>query len=391
MAQKPKGSVSKSATGVDAAGSNIRVAVRIRPFSAAELADGGGSTPVLEVLGNTILAKAVDRFGLESDYAQEKSFTYDQVFASIDKDSQNFATQEHVFEGVGVPILENALDAYNGCLLAYGQTGSGKSHSVTGELNSNVEKGLLPRACERLFEMVEKRKQEGPMQATVLASYLEIYQEKLFDLQAGTHSDLPVRLHPTLGPHVPQLIETPVRNIKEVKEVLAFGNTNRAVAATAMNAKSSRSHAVFTIDLRISHGGVAGKDMQSKIHFVDLAGSEKQKKTHASGERLQEGIAINVSLSALSRVIQALSAAQGKMAQPPFRESKLTLLLKDALSGNSRTVLLACISPSRTNLEESITTLEFASRCKLIKTNAKKNEQDKKNIARKPFIREEAN
>ncbi|CAJ1420571.1 unnamed protein product [Effrenium voratum] len=161
-----------------------------------------------------------------------------------------------------------------------------------------------------------------------------------------------------------------------VNELLDFGAKNRAVGATSMNANSSRSHAIFTLDIRLSYSGSKGKDLQSRIHFVDLAGSEKQKKTHASGERLQEGIAINQSLSSLSRVIQALAGTSG--IQPVFRESKLTLLLKEALSGNSRTVLLACISPARSNHDESVSTLEFAARCKLIKTHAKKNEQDKK-------------
>ncbi|CAJ1373929.1 unnamed protein product [Effrenium voratum] len=214
------------------------------------------------------------------------------------------------------------------------------------------------------------------LEMAVLASYLEIYQEKMFDLLVSTRTDLQVRLHPTLGPHVPGLIQSPVTNSKEVNELLDFGAKNRAVGATSMNANSSRSHAIFTLDIRLSYSGSKGKDLQSRIHFVDLAGSEKQKKTHASGERLQEGIAINQSLSSLSRVIQALAGTSG--IQPVFRESKLTLLLKEALSGNSRTVLLACISPARSNHDESVSTLEFAARCKLIKTHAKKNEQDKK-------------
>eukprot|EP00435_Cladocopium_sp_Y103_P021946 s3346_g5.t1 len=259
----------------------------------------------------------------------------------------------------------------------------GRQVDRLGDPGSEKEKGLLPRSCERLFEMLEKQKEqvqtEGtPLQTTVLASYLEIYQEKMYDLLVNTRTDLQVRLHPTLGPHVPGLIQSPVTTSQEVHELLDFGAKNRAVGATSMNANSSRSHAVFTLDIRLSYSGATAKDLQSCIHFVDLAGSEKQKKTHASGERLQEGIAINQSLSSLSRVIQALSGSSG--IQPVFRESKLTLLLKEALSGNSRTVLLACISPARSNFDESVSTLEFAARCKLIKTNAKKNEQDKREL-----------
>eukprot|EP00434_Breviolum_minutum_P033111 symbB.v1.2.029296.t1/scaffold3192.1/size63200/1 len=261
------------------------------------------------------------------------------------------------------------------------------SPQMLGDPGSEKEKGLLPRSCERLFDMIEKQKDQvkeasgdgtQTLQTTVLASYLEIYQEKMYDLLVNTRTDLQVRLHPTLGPHVPGLIQSPVTKSAEVHELLDFGAKNRAVGATSMNANSSRSHAVFTLDIRLSYSGATAKDLQSCIHFVDLAGSEKQKKTHASGERLQEGIAINQSLSSLSRVIQALSGSSG--IQPVFRESKLTLLLKEALSGNSRTVLLACISPAKSNHDESISTLEFAARCKLIKTNAKKNEQDKREL-----------
>jgi len=352
---------------------NIRVAVRIRPFNAKELSEGLASETVLEVQDSTVVT-----YG---EFAKEKRYNFDSVFKSVDPTKG--ASQADVFQELGIPILENALDAYNGCIMAYGQTGSGKSHSVLGDPASEKEKGLLPRSCERLFEMIEKQKEqvqkEGtPLQTTVLASYLEIYQEKMYDLLVNTRTDLQVRLHPTLGPHVPGLIQSPVTTSHEVHELLDFGAKNRAVGATSMNANSSRSHAIFTLDIRLSYSGATAKDLQSCIHFVDLAGSEKQKKTHASGERLQEGIAINQSLSSLSRVIQALSGSSG--IQPVFRESKLTLLLKEALSGNSRTVLLACVSPARSNFDESVSTLEFAARCKLIKTNAKKNEQDKREL-----------
>ncbi|CAE7224757.1 Kif14 [Symbiodinium natans] len=287
---------------------------------------------------------------------------------------------------------------------------SGSAHSDNEDVPEKQMALDRPRACECLFEMISKQKQDvekasTPLQTAVLASYLEIYQEKMYDLLVNTRTDLQVRLHPALGPHVPGLIQSPVSTSKEVRELLDFGAKNRAVGATSMNANSSRSHAVFTLDIRLSYSGPQARDLQSRIHFVDLAGSEKQKKTHASGERLQEGIAINQSLSALSRVIQALAGTAGSGVLPVFRESKLTLLLKarvirvirgdgvmlkfqgrsafarqDALSGNSRTVLLACVSPARANFEESISTLEFAARCKLIKTNAKKNEQDKREL-----------
>jgi len=365
-------------------GNNIRVAVRVRPFNAREVQSNAAEQCAFDCFSTSVVTRNCGDVTTFSEYTRAgRTFNFDDVFTSVDKNAPRFATQQSVFEGIGLPILENALDAYNGCLLAYGQTGAGKSHSIMGDVSSDVEKGLMPRACEELFNMVERRRADAEaqgtqIQAAILASYLEIYQEKMYDLLVSTRSDLQVRLHKDLGPHVPGLTQTPVQNMQEVHELLDFGAKNRVVGATSMNASSSRSHAVFTIDLRITITTPGGtKDLQSKVKFVDLAGSEKQKKTGATGERLQEGIAINQSLSALSRVIQALAGTAGKNVQPPFRESKLTLLLKDALSGNSRTVLLACISPSTFNLEESVSTLEFASRCKLIKTNAKKNEQDK--------------
>eukprot|EP00449_Zooxanthella_nutricula_P025494 CAMPEP_0198524968 /NCGR_PEP_ID=MMETSP1462-20131121/23062_1 /TAXON_ID=1333877 /ORGANISM="Brandtodinium nutriculum, Strain RCC3387" /LENGTH=1454 /DNA_ID=CAMNT_0044254711 /DNA_START=56 /DNA_END=4420 /DNA_ORIENTATION=- len=372
---------------------NIRVAVRIRPLNAREVSAGGPTAAAIQVCGKSVsIAKEAPNDGARgpavtiSEYLRPgRTWNFDEVYDSIDK-SGTAATQEDVFEGIGVPILENALDAYNGCLFAYGQTSSGKSHSIMGDPSSGADKGVLPRACERLFDMIARKTEQlaasgTPMQTTVLASYLEIYQEKLFDLLTATRSDLQVRLHKDLGPHVPGLIQAPVASMSDVSELIDFGAKNRAVGATSMNAHSSRSHAVFTIDLHIAMAMDGGtRDLRSKVSFVDLAGSEKQKKTGATGERLQEGIAINQSLSTLSRVIQSLTGCFGKNMVVPFRDSKLTLLLKDALSGNSRTVLLACVSPAAFNLEETVSTLEFASKCKLVKTSAKQNQEDKREL-----------
>lgn len=348
----------------------IRVALRCRPFNQRELNEGGAAESAICCTDNAVIAGVAGR--------DAKTFGYDHVFGSGD-------TQETVFEGVGRQLLENALSAYNGCIFAYGQTGSGKTHSMVGDVNSATERGILPRACARLFEMItEKRKSDATFQATVLASYLEIYNEKLFDLLVGgsleARTELPVRLHPDLGPIVPNLTECPMDSEHEALELFDFGTKRRAVGATQMNAQSSRSHAVFTIQIRmlvISASGVV--ESQSRVHFVDLAGSEKQKKSGATGSRLKEGININQSLSTLGRVISDLTKPGGR-SLPPFRDSKLTMLLKDALMGNSRTELLACCSPARMNLDETISTLEFAARCKLVKTSAKKNEEARGDI-----------
>eukprot|EP00929_Paragymnodinium_shiwhaense_P047341 TRINITY_DN24014_c0_g1_i1.p1 TRINITY_DN24014_c0_g1~~TRINITY_DN24014_c0_g1_i1.p1 ORF type:complete len:1058 (-),score=256.80 TRINITY_DN24014_c0_g1_i1:379-3552(-) len=349
---------------------NIRVAVRCRPFNVRELAEEGGEASSLTCASPDVKIK------------NGKTYSFDHV-AGCD------AAQEDVFAAVGERLLEDALNAYNGCIFAYGQTGSGKSFSMVGDIHNDVEKGILPRACVKLFEMLaaaKSKSESGRFEATVLATYLEIYNEKVFDLLtsdrgvASGSSELQMRYHPQVGAIVVGLTECPMATFQEAFELFDFGAKNRAVAATQMNAVSSRSHAVFTIQIRTKEATAGGSvESQAKIHFVDLAGSEKQKKTGAVGDRLKEGIGINQSLTTLGRVISELTKP-GSKAVPPFRDSKLTLLLKDALMGNSRTELLACISPSEFNIDESISTLEFAARCKLVKTSAKKNEQSKVDV-----------
>eukprot|EP00929_Paragymnodinium_shiwhaense_P043142 TRINITY_DN2222_c0_g1_i1.p1 TRINITY_DN2222_c0_g1~~TRINITY_DN2222_c0_g1_i1.p1 ORF type:complete len:1548 (+),score=600.21 TRINITY_DN2222_c0_g1_i1:54-4697(+) len=348
---------------------SIKVLVRVRPFNQMELKDPQGSQAAF-----TLQAPCTLQCG--DDTSGKKVRSYDYVFAS-DPAGRCFGTQEDVFRQVGMPLLENAMHSYNGCLFAYGQTGSGKSHSVLGDATSEEHKGILPRSCEHLFELLEREKIErkGAFTSDVRATYLEIYNERIGDLLVTkTVRDLVVRVHPTLGPNVPGLTEAPVASYADVNELLNFGAKNRIIAATNMNAQSSRSHAIFSIDIRMTRDG---KDSQSRIHFVDLAGSERQKKTGAAGDRLKEGIGINQSLTVLGKVISSLTSGK-KGEVPPFRESKLTLLLKEALSGNSKTVLVACVSPSLFNFDETTSTLDFATRCKLIKTSAKKNEVDRR-------------
>eukprot|EP00927_Polykrikos_kofoidii_P040671 TRINITY_DN34719_c0_g1_i2.p1 TRINITY_DN34719_c0_g1~~TRINITY_DN34719_c0_g1_i2.p1 ORF type:complete len:1129 (-),score=240.23 TRINITY_DN34719_c0_g1_i2:44-3430(-) len=357
----------------DDGANNIRVAVRCRPFNARELSEAGGDEPALECECGTVRTLV----------GKSKAFGYDHALGTE-------TLQDEVFEAIGAPLLENALNAYNGCIFAYGQTGSGKSHSVVGDVRKDAEKGLLPRACVRLFEMIAARRKEQVggaitprFQATVLASYLEIYNEKVFDLLTSerTGGELQMRYHPQLGAIVVGLTECPMESFQEALELFDFGAKKRAVGATQMNAASSRSHAVFTIQVRMTETQSGGsRESQTKTHFVDLAGSEKQKKTQAAGDRLKEGIGINQSLTTLGRVISELTKPGGSRSMPAFRDSKLTLLLKDALMGNSRTELLACISPAKFNFEETLSTLEFASRCKLVKTSATKNEQSKVNV-----------
>lgn len=367
----------------------IKVVVRCRPFNGRELAVG--SEPCVEF--EDCMISVEDPRGL----VKKKQFSYDISF-----DLQS--TQEDVFNRCGLPILENAFNAYNGCILAYGQTGSGKTHSTVGDVHSTENMGILPRACARLFDMIANRqKEEVGLQATVIATYLEIYNEKLKDLlrttspeggkpqlhRTGTLTDVSdlgdvtLHTHPTMGCVVTGMMECAILECKDALELMDFGAKNRAVASTEMNASSSRSHAIFSlkISLKLGAGTLKSVQRQSSLHFVDLAGSERQKKTGAEGDRMKEGVAINQSLTSLGRVISQLTDQSSKKVTPAFRESKLTMFLKDALTGNSKTTLLACISPAKMNLEETIGTLEFASRCKLIKTAAKKNEESQLSLA----------
>eukprot|EP00929_Paragymnodinium_shiwhaense_P090542 TRINITY_DN5072_c1_g2_i1.p1 TRINITY_DN5072_c1_g2~~TRINITY_DN5072_c1_g2_i1.p1 ORF type:complete len:1356 (+),score=364.67 TRINITY_DN5072_c1_g2_i1:165-4232(+) len=351
----------------------IKVAIRVRPFNSREHVEQGGLEHAFQILPPATISVSKDEKQVGS-----KQLGYDFVYAS-DPAGPCFGTQLDMYCSVGKPLLDNALKSYNGCIFAYGQTGSGKSYSVLGDPEDADQKGILPRTCEDLFEMLESEKTSyiGLFTYTVLASYLEIYNEKLGDLLVTNATrDLAVRIHPTLGPHVPGLTQSPVTSYRDVHELLTFGAKNRIIAATNMNAQSSRSHAIFFVDVRMTR---SGKDSHAVINFVDLAGSERQKKTGAAGARLKEGISINQSLTVLGKVIATLTSGK-KGEVPPFRESKLTLLLKEALNGNSKTVLVACISPSIFNLEETVSTLEFATRCKLISTSAKRNEVDRKDL-----------
>uniref|UniRef100_A0A7S4R3V9 Kinesin motor domain-containing protein n=1 Tax=Alexandrium monilatum TaxID=311494 RepID=A0A7S4R3V9_9DINO len=346
---------------------SIRVALRVRPLNAQESKSSGGqAAPALAVEGRSC------RVG-------SKVYNFDLLFdSSGGQGSPGFASQEAVFEGVGATLIDSAFNAYNACVFAYGQTGSGKTFTVLGE-RSPEGQGVLPRACESMFRMLQAQSAERPsLRYSVQASFLEIYQEHLRDLLVppGDRRDLEVRVHPELGSHVPGLTEEAVASLQDVQGLLDFGWKTRAVASTMLNAASSRSHAIFTLELTIEDPGVLTRS--ARTHFVDLAGSERTSRAQTEGRRLKEGVAINQSLTVLGRVISTLSS--GARAHVPFRDSKLTVLLREAVSGNSRTCLVACVSPAAVNIEETLSTLEFARRCKLVKTSAVRNEQAKDEV-----------
>uniref|UniRef100_A0A7N8YKH6 Kinesin family member 13Ba n=1 Tax=Mastacembelus armatus TaxID=205130 RepID=A0A7N8YKH6_9TELE len=306
-------------------------------------------------------------------------------------DKEKFAGQEVVFQCLGESLLHNAFQGYNACIFAYGQTGSGKSYTMMG---SGDQPGLIPRLCSALFERTQKEQREEES-FTVEVSYMEIYNEKVRDLldPKGGRQTLRVREHKVLGPYVDGLSRLAVASYKDIESLMSEGNKSRTVAATNMNEESSRSHAVFNIilthTLKDLQSGTSGEKV-SRLSLVDLAGSERAAKTGAAGERLKEGSNINKSLTTLGLVISALAeqgSTKNKTKFVPYRDSVLTWLLKDCLGGNSRTAMVATVSPAADNYEETLSTLRYADRAKNIVNHAVVNEDPNARIIRE--LREE--
>ena len=289
---------------------------------------------------------------------------------------------------VGRDFLMHSLEGYNCCIFAYGQTGSGKTYSMSG---TKDEPGLVPRICRALFREIEIRHSNAADTATVHVSYFEIYNEAVKDLLAADTEDKPtlkVRERPKEGPYLENLSVFQVKSYGDVEAFMRMGNKARSTASTLMNETSSRSHAVFTITIRRftkSSSKAKTTEKLSQFRLVDLAGSERAHNTGATGTRLREGGNINKSLTTLGRVISALSTGS-KSTSPskiviPYRDSVLTYLLKDSLGGNSKTTMVACLSPA--DYEESLSTLRYAEATKKIKTRAVINET--RNISDKEY------
>uniref|UniRef100_A0A8C6V1K7 Kinesin family member 13Bb n=1 Tax=Neogobius melanostomus TaxID=47308 RepID=A0A8C6V1K7_9GOBI len=332
----------------------------------------------------------VEMEGNQTIFNQPKTFAYDHCFWSMDEAQKDkFAGQDVVFQCLGESLLNNAFMGYNACIFAYGQTGSGKSFTMMG---SAEQPGLIPRLCSALFNRIDLELREGES-FTVEVSYMEIYNEKVRDLldPKGSRQALRVREHKVFGPYVDGLSRLAVSCYKDIESLMSEGNKSRTVAATNMNEESSRSHAVFNIilthTLRDLKSGTSGEKV-SKLSLVDLAGSERATKTGAAGERLKEGSNINKSLSTLGLVISALAdQGAGRSKFVPYRDSVLTWLLKDSLGGNSRTAMVATVSPSADNYDETLSTLRYADRAKSIVNHAVVNEDPNARIIRE--LREE--
>uniref|UniRef100_A0A673XX07 Kinesin-like protein n=1 Tax=Salmo trutta TaxID=8032 RepID=A0A673XX07_SALTR len=333
----------------------VRVALRCRPLVAKEINEGC-QTCLTFVPGEPQVVVGT-----------EKAFTYDYVFDPTTE-------QEEVFNSAVSPLLCGLFKGYHATVLAYGQTGSGKTFSMGGTYTSAQENeptvGVIPRVVRMIFQ---EREKHTDCESSLIVSYLEIYNEEILDLLCPSASkDKPstinIREDPKEGIKIVGLTERQVMSAHEMVGCLELGNSARTVGSTAMNAASSRSHAIFTITLEQRRGTDKSDNVVSKLHLVDLAGSERQKKTKAEGDRLKEGISINRGLLSLGNVISALGDESKKgTGFVPYRDSKLTRLLQDSLGGNSHTLMIACISPADSNIEETINTLRYADRARKIK------------------------
>ena len=354
----------------------VKVALRIRPQLPMEK-------------NNDCKDCVVQTSTTELSIGNDRLFTFDRTFG------QN-SNQHDIFDICIKNLILGCFDGFNATVLAYGQTGSGKTYTMgTGNLNGVPlqEYGLVPRAIDMIFDECEKRKSTSDI--LIKCSFLELHNEDINDLldplNNGSQS---ITIREEKGAiSIYGLHEEVVKNATELRDCLNKGTVCRTTSSTLMNATSSRSHAIFTIaieqhlitdlykpsDTELMSSPTEGGEefMTAKFHFVDLAGSERMKKTGATGNTMKEGISINKGLLSLGNVISALTDETRKTFYVPYRDSKLTRILQDSLGGNSRTVMIACVSPADINFDETLNTLKYASRAR--------------NIQNKPIINRDPN
>ncbi|KAJ6808003.1 kinesin-like protein KIN-4C [Iris pallida] len=360
----------------------VKVAVNVRPLITTEL-----------LMGCTDCVTVVP--GEPQVQIGTHSFTYDHVYGSSGSRSSL------IFEECVAPLVDALFHGYNATVLAYGQTGSGKTYTMGTNYNGeDTSGGIIPQVMDTIYKKIDAMKESTEF--LVRVSFIEIFKEEVFDLldphpNASLKSEVSSHAKPAIPSRVPihiretanggitlaGVIEAEVRSKEEMSSYLTRGSLSRATGSTNMNSQSSRSHAIFTICLEqkkigscFSNGVVnneVGDDiLVAKLHLVDLAGSERAKRTGADGLRLKEGIHINRGLLALGNVISALGDEKKRKegGHVPYRDSKLTRVLEDSLGGNSKTVMIACISPADTNAEETINTLKYANRARNIQNKA---------------------
>nr|XP_020027014.1 kinesin-like protein KIF18B isoform X2 [Castor canadensis] len=353
----------------------VQVVVRVRPPTPRELESQ--RRPVIQVVDERVLVFDPEepdggfpglKWGGPHDGGPPKkkskdlTFVFDRVFGEA-------ATQQDVFQHTTHSILDNFLQGYNCSVFAYGATGAGKTHTMLGR---EGDPGIMYLTTMELYRRLEARQEEKRFE--VLISYLEVYNEQIHDL-LEPKGPLAIREDPDKGVVVQGLSFHQPASAEQLLEMLTRGNHSRTQHPTDANATSSRSHAIFQIFVKQQDRvpGLTRALQVAKMSLIDLAGSERASSTHAKGERLREGANINRSLLALINVLNALADAKGRKSHVPYRDSKLTRLLKDSVGGNCRTVMIAAISPSSLTYEDTYNTLKYADRAKEIRLALKSN------------------
>lgn len=351
----------------------VKVIVRCRPLNEKEREMN--TRFVIET--NSLLHQCSIRKTAD-DAKFSKTFTFDGFYGIS-------SSTEKIYSEVVRPIVNGVIEGYNGTVFAYGQTSCGKTFTMEGIQSPSAQRGIIPRCCEHILNGTRRQSVGKQAKYLLRVSYLEIYNEEIRDLLVKECRYKPeIKEHPDKGIYVKGLSSITVDSYSDMQQILGFGRKNRSVGATLLNADSSRSHSIFTIDLEACVRASQGEEevyRTGKLNLVDLAGSERQSKSGSSGERFKESTKINLSLSVLGNVISAL--VDGKAKHVPYRDSKLTRLLQDSLGGNSKTLMVACISPGENNYEETLSTLRYAKRAKDIKNKPKINEDPKDTIIKR--------
>ena len=350
---------------------SIKVVARCRPLLPHESQSSFQCIRVSTTTNEIILSK-----GPDSSSDEDKSFPFDEV---LDPKS----SQQSVYETSSFQLIESIMEGYHGTIFAYGQTSSGKTFTMMGNPLDSELKGIIPRCFSHVFSIIHSSDEKNFI---IRCSFLEIYNEEIFDLLKPDKktTKLEIRHSPTSGFFVKDLSQIIVNSEEEMLKVMNLGNKNKSISETSMNANSSRSHTIMIVNIESFEALDKSKKPRvtlSKLNLVDLAGSERVGKSGINNDKqLKECTKINLSLSALGNVISAL--VEGKSSHIPYRDSKLTRILQDSLGGNTKTVMIAAFSPSFSNYGETLGTLRYATRARLIKNKPKINEDPKDALIR---------
>lgn len=332
----------------------VKVSIRLRPMSEKEI--NAGFKKIVEIDKKTATVK------IQNPQNQTITFTFDYGFPED-------CTQEEVYEATAAPIVSGVLEGFNGTIFAYGQTGTGKTYSMDGKTHGE-HRGIMPRAFDHIFEYIQANQDSHEFLVTV--TYVEIYNNELRDLLAENHEQpLKIREDAQKNVYIKGVCTHKVKSVDELHALLAYGKKNRVVRKTNMNSESSRSHSILSLVIE-TLTKIDGQDhvRSARLNMVDLAGSERAAKTGAEGVGFTEGVNINYELMILGNCIAALTS---KGSHIPYRDSKLTMLLKDSLGGNARTMMIAALGPADYNFSETMSTLRYAERAKKIENKPKVN------------------